>query len=189
MLFIKVYRSLHFTASGRYTMTNWLMRLHDIKIKFCNKKCYIYSSIFNIIVMCLSVPPSFQTQPNEVVFPLVKYLNYIVFPKEKFFNYEGKNLPEVTDRDIDDYLGNWYIQKVWGGGKSEVRPILNEKISSAISKEDLSLSRSTVLNDFQTSLYYLLEHKDMKLTAANSFISRKHLFASFCPSFMFTTRF
>ena len=41
MLFIKVYRSLHFTASDRYTMTNWLMRLHAIKIKFCNKKCYI----------------------------------------------------------------------------------------------------------------------------------------------------
>ncbi len=168
---------------------------------------------------------------------------------------EEKNLLEVTDRDIDDYLGNWYIRKVWGGGKSEVRPILiafkkfykflhergsvdkdqlddilsacknpqiyirrfesydeldpdsetwdedfriwmlreydvedlevnykqlfgvNEKISSAFSKDDLSLSCSTVLNDFQTFLDYLLEHNGMKLTAANSFIGRKHLFA------------
>jgi hypothetical protein len=169
--------------------------------------------------------------------------------------YEEKNLLEVTNWDIYDYLGNWYIRKVWGGGKGEVRPILtafkkfykfmhergsvdkdqlddilsackdpriyirrfesydeldpesetwdedfriwmlseydveylevnyeqlfevNEKISSAISKDDLSLSRSTVLNDFQTFLDYLLEHNGMKLTAANSFIGRKHLFA------------
>ena len=44
-------------------MTNWLMRLHGIEIEFCNKKCYIQSSVFDNIVMCLSVPPSFQTQP------------------------------------------------------------------------------------------------------------------------------
>jgi hypothetical protein len=168
---------------------------------------------------------------------------------------EKKPLPEVTDRDIDDYLGNWYIRKVWGGGKSDVRPILtafkkfykflhergsvdadqladillacknprryirrfesydeldpdsetwdidyegwfmdeyddeelevnykqpfevNEKINSAFSKDDLSLSRTTVLNDFQTFLNYLSAHNGMKLTAANSFISRRDLFA------------
>ena len=169
--------------------------------------------------------------------------------------YEEKSLLEVTDSDIDDYLGNWYIRKVWGGGKSEVRPILtafkkfykflhecgrvdkdqldeillacknprryirrfesydeldpdsetwdidyegwfmgeyddeeveenykqpfevNEKISSSFSKDDLSLSHTTVLNDFQTFLNYLSAHNGMKLTAANSFISRRDLFA------------
>ena len=38
--------------------------------------------------------------------------------------YEGKSLLEVTDSDIEDYLGNWYIRKVWGSGKSDIRPIL-----------------------------------------------------------------
>jgi hypothetical protein len=176
-------------------------------------------------------------------------LHYLIGHEEK------KTLPEVTDRDIDDYLSNWYIRKVWGGGKSDVRPILtafkkfymflhecgrvdadqlgeiisacknprryirrfesydeldpdsetwdidyeawfmdeyneeelevnykqpfevNEKISSSFSKDDLSLSRTTVLNDFQTFLNYLSAHNGMKLTAANSFISRRDLFA------------
>ncbi|RCV65405.1 Site-specific recombinase XerD [Methanophagales archaeon] len=169
--------------------------------------------------------------------------------------YAERNLLEVTDRDIDDYLSNWYIRKVWNSCKSDVRPILtafkkfymflhecgrvdkdqldeillacknprryirrfeshdeldpdsetwdidyevwfmdeydeeelevnyeqpfevNEKISTAFSKDDLSLSRTTVLNDFQTFLNYLLAHNGMKLTAANSFISRRDLFA------------
>ena len=177
------------------------------------------------------------------------------FAVHYLLGYEEKSLLEVTGIDIDDYLGNWYIRKVWGGGKSEVRPILtafkkfykflhecgsvdkdqlddilsacknpriyirrfesyddldpdsetwdidyegwfmgeydeeeieenyeqlfevNTRINSAFSKEDLSLSRTTVLNDFQTFLDYILEHNGMKLTAANSFIGRKHLFA------------
>jgi len=169
--------------------------------------------------------------------------------------YEEKSLLEVTGMDIEDYLGNWYIQKVWNSSKSDVRPILvafkkfykflhergsmdkdqladilsacknprryicrfesydeldpdsetwdidyeawfmdeydeeeleknyeqlfevNEKISSSFSKDDLSLSRTTVLNDFQSFLNYLSAHNGMKLTAANSFISRRDLFA------------
>jgi hypothetical protein len=47
-----------------------------------------------------------------------------LFALHYLIGYAGKNLLEVIDRDIDDYLGNWYTQKVWGGGKSEVRPIL-----------------------------------------------------------------
>jgi hypothetical protein len=46
------------------------------------------------------------------------------FALHYLIGYAEKNLLEVTDRDIDDYLGNWYIRKVWGGGKREVRPIL-----------------------------------------------------------------
>ncbi len=38
--------------------------------------------------------------------------------------YEEKSLLEVTGMDIEDYLGNWYIRKVWGSGKSDVRSIL-----------------------------------------------------------------
>ncbi|MBE9592828.1 MAG: site-specific integrase, partial [Proteobacteria bacterium] len=146
--------------------------------------------------------------------------------------YEEKSLQEVTEMDIDDYLGNWYIRKVLNSSKSDVRPILvafkkfykflhergsvdedqldeiisacknprryirrfesydeldpdsetwdidyegwfmgeydveelevnykqpfgvNEKISSSFSKDDLSTSRTTVLNDFQTFLTY-----------------------------------
>ncbi|MBE9594284.1 MAG: hypothetical protein IMF19_12500, partial [Proteobacteria bacterium] len=38
--------------------------------------------------------------------------------------YEEKSLLEVTCMDIKDYLGNWYIRKVWNSSKSDVRPIL-----------------------------------------------------------------
>jgi hypothetical protein len=181
--------------------------------------------------------------------------NIRFFALHYLFGYEEKSLLEVTSRDIEDYLGDWYIRKVRSGGKSDVRPILvafkkfykflhergsvdadqlediisacknprgyirrfesydeldpdsetwdedfriwmlreydveelevnykqpfevNEKISSAFSKDDLSISRTTVLNDFQTFLDYLSAHNGMKLTDANSFISRKHTFA------------
>jgi hypothetical protein len=177
------------------------------------------------------------------------------FANNYLSGYEEKSLLDVTGMGIDDYLGNWYIRKVWNSSKGDVRPILvafkkfykflhecgsvdkdqlddllsacknhrrysrrfesydeldpdsetwdidyeawfmdeydeeelevnykqlfevNEKISSTFSKDDLSLSRSTVLNDFQTFLNYLSAHNGMKLTAANSFISRKALFA------------
>ncbi|MEA3488662.1 MAG: hypothetical protein U9R10_05380, partial [Euryarchaeota archaeon] len=45
------------------------------------------------------------------------------------------------------------------------------------SKEELSASRTTVLSDFHTFLCYISEHNGMKLTAANSFIGRKQVFA------------
>lgn len=167
--------------------------------------------------------------------------------------YEVKSLLEVTSSGIEDYLGNWYIRKVWGSGKSDVRSILiafkkfynflhergnveeeqlsdilsacknprryirrfesyleldpesetwdedfrnwfmsdydeeeievnyeqpfevNTKISRAVSNEDLS--SNPVLSDFQTFLKYVSEHNGMKLTAANNFIVRKHVFA------------
>jgi hypothetical protein len=34
------------------------------------------------------------------------------FALHYLIGYEEKNLPEVTDRDIDDYLGNRYIRKL-----------------------------------------------------------------------------
>ncbi len=186
----------------------------------------------------------------------LEHANQIGFFANNYLTgYEEKILLEVTGMDIEDYLGNWYIRKVWGGGKSDVRPILvafkkfykflhergsvdkdqladilsacknprryirrfesydeldpdsetwdidyeawfmdeydeeelevnyeqlfevNEKISSSFSKDDLSTSRTTVLNDFQSFLNYLSAHNGMKLTAANSFISRRDLFA------------
>ncbi len=54
---------------------------------------------------------------------------------------------------------------------------VDQKLSSAFSKEELSASRTTVLSDFQTFLSYISEHNGMKLTAANSFIGRKQVFA------------
>jgi hypothetical protein len=46
------------------------------------------------------------------------------FALHYLIGYAGKNLLEVTGRDIDDYLGNWYIRKVWNSSKSDVRSIL-----------------------------------------------------------------
>ena len=167
--------------------------------------------------------------------------------------YEGKNLLEVSSYDLEDYLGNWYIRKVWGSGKSDVRSILvafkkfykflhergdieeeqlndilsacenpqryirrfesyfeldpesetwdedferwfmgqeeeievnyeqpfevNEEIKGAFSEEDLKSSNASVVRDFQTFLNYISANNDMKLTAAGSFIGRKHVFA------------
>ena len=177
------------------------------------------------------------------------------FALHYLIGYEGKSLLEVTSTDIEDYLGNWYIRKIWGSGRSDARSILavfkkfykflhergnveeeqlrdilsackdpqryirrfesyleldpesetwdedfrnwfmseyeeeeeievnyeqpfevNAQISRAkFSNEDLS--SSSVLNDFQTFLTYISAHNGMKLTAANSFIVRKHVFA------------
>lgn len=168
--------------------------------------------------------------------------------------YEGKRLLEVTSAEIEDYLGNWYIRKVWGSGRSDARAILvafkkfykflhergnieeeqlndilsacktpqryirrfesyfeldsesetwdedfkiwfmqeyNEdelevnyeqpfEVNTEISRLKFSnedLSSSPVLNAFQTFLTYISAHNGMKLTAANSFIVRKHIFA------------
>jgi hypothetical protein len=52
---------------------------------------------------------------------------------------------------------------------------VNPGISKALSNEELN--GSPILNDFLTFLTYLSEHNGMKLTAANSFIGRKHIFA------------
>jgi hypothetical protein len=175
------------------------------------------------------------------------------FALHYLIGYEEKSLLEVTGSDIEDYLGNWYIRKVFGSGRSDVRSILvafkkfykflhergnleeeelkdilsacdnpqryirrfdaymeldpesetwegdfrnwfmgeydekemnykqpfewNAQISRAFSAGDLKLSNTSVLNTFQTFLNYISEHNGMKLTAANSFISRKHVFA------------
>jgi len=177
------------------------------------------------------------------------------FALHYLIGYEEKSLLEVTGSDIEDYLGNWYIRKVFGSGRSDVRSILvafkkfykflhergsveeeqlndilsacdnpqryirrfdaymeldpesetwdndfrnwfmgeydekeievnyeqpferNARISRAFSKKDLKLSNTSVLNNFQTFLNYISENNGMKLTAANSFISRKHIFA------------
>jgi hypothetical protein len=53
----------------------------------------------------------------------------------------------------------------------------NAQISRAFSEGDLKSSNTSVLNTFQTFLNYISEHNGMKLTAANSFISRKHVLA------------
>ena len=173
-------------------------------------------------------------------------LNYLI-------GYEGKSFLDVSSLNIEDYLGNWYIRKVFGSGKSDVRSILvafkkffkflhergnveeeqlndilsacknpqryirrfesyfeldpesdtweedfeewvmsheeevevnyeqpyevNEEINGAFSEEDLSTCHTSVLKDFQTFLNYISENNGMKLTAANSFIGRKHVFA------------
>jgi len=175
------------------------------------------------------------------------------FALHYLIGYEEKSLLEVTSMDIEDYLGNWYIRRVFGSGKSDVRSILvafkkfykflhehgdieeeqlndilsacenpqgyirrfesydeldpesetwdedferwfmgqeeeievnygqqyevNEEIKGAFSEEDLKSSNATVVRDFQTFLNYISANNGMKLTAAGSFISRKHVFA------------
>jgi hypothetical protein len=54
---------------------------------------------------------------------------------------------------------------------------VNEELSRAFSEEDLKSSKTSVLKDLQTILNYLSENNGMKLTAANSFVLRKHVFA------------
>ncbi|MCW3134885.1 MAG: site-specific integrase [Methanophagales archaeon] len=170
-------------------------------------------------------------------------------------DYEDKSLINTSGRDIENYLGNWYIRKVLNSSKSDVHGILvafkkffkflfdkgkiekgqlddileacaspqryisrfesydaldpesdtwnidfenwfmgeyeeeaetqdynqlfdvNTGINKAFSEEDLNSSRTTVLTDFQAFLNYISANSGMKLTPANSFIGRKHLFA------------
>ncbi|MBC8520984.1 MAG: site-specific integrase, partial [Methanomicrobia archaeon] len=54
---------------------------------------------------------------------------------------------------------------------------VNEEITGAFSEDDLKSSTASVLNDFQTFLNYISANNGMKLTAASSFIGRKHVFA------------
>ena len=54
---------------------------------------------------------------------------------------------------------------------------VNGEINRAFSDENLNTSKATILNDFQTFLNYISANNGMKLTAANSFIVRKHVFA------------
>ena len=46
------------------------------------------------------------------------------FALHYLIGYEGESLLEVTSTDIEDYLGNWYIRKVWGSGRSDAHSIL-----------------------------------------------------------------
>ena len=52
---------------------------------------------------------------------------------------------------------------------------VNAGINRAFSVKDLNASKTSVLNDFRTFLNYISENNYMKLTAANSFIVRKHV--------------
>jgi hypothetical protein len=54
---------------------------------------------------------------------------------------------------------------------------VNAGINRAFSVKDLKASKTSVLKDFQTFLNYIAANKGMKLTVANSFIVRKHVFA------------
>ena len=54
---------------------------------------------------------------------------------------------------------------------------VNEEINGAFSEEDLNSSNTAILKDFQTFLNYIAANNGMKLTAANSFIVRNHVFA------------
>ncbi len=53
----------------------------------------------------------------------------------------------------------------------------NAQISRVFSAGDLKSSNTSVLNTFLTFLNYISENNGMKLTAANSFIGRKHILA------------
>ena len=39
-------------------------------------------------------------------------------------DYEGKSILDASGKDIENYLGDWYIRKVLNSTKSDVRPIL-----------------------------------------------------------------
>ncbi len=54
---------------------------------------------------------------------------------------------------------------------------VSEEINESFSEEDLKSSNTSVVRDFQTFLNYLSANNGMKLTAASSFIGRKHVFA------------
>lgn len=79
-------------------------------------------------------------------------------------DYESWFMDEYEEEDVEtlDYIQLFTV---------------NQEINRAFSKEDLSASKTTVLNDFQTFLNYISGNNGMKLTATNSFIGRKHVFA------------
>ena len=87
--------------------------------------------------------------------------------------------------ELDPESGTWESEfESWSMGSGEEieedyeQPYeVNAGINRAFSVKDLKASKPSVLNDFQTFLNYISENNYMKLTAANSFIVRKHVFA------------
>ncbi|MHC1600299.1 MAG: site-specific integrase [Candidatus Methanospirareceae archaeon] len=87
--------------------------------------------------------------------------------------------------ELDPESGTWENEfESWSMGYEEEieedyeHPyVVNAELNRAFSEKDLSTSKATILNDFQTFLNYIAENNGMKLTAANSFIVRKHVFA------------
>ena len=91
---------------------------------------------------------------------------------ETYFELDAES--ETWNEDFEDWLLG-YGEEV---EKDYEHPFaVNEELSRAFSEEDLTESKATILADFQTFLTYISENSGMTLTAAHSFIVRKHVFA------------
>jgi hypothetical protein len=89
-------------------------------------------------------------------------------------------LDPYSDTWNDDYE-RWFFGSLDDGAVEEATdetPPFNvdSVISQAFTEEDIS-GKTSVLDDFQTFLRYIVSNNIMKLTTANSFIRRKDLFA------------
>lgn len=96
----------------------------------------------------------------------------------RFESYDALDLDsEAGDSDYESWFMDEYEEEDVETLDYILLFTVNQEINRAFSKEDLSASKTTVLNDFQTFLNYISGNNGMKLTATNSFIGRKHVFA------------
>ncbi|MBE0516896.1 MAG: site-specific integrase [Methanophagales archaeon] len=91
---------------------------------------------------------------------------------ETYFELEPES--ETWDAEFEEWLMG-YGEEIEEDYEQPYK--VNEELNRAFSEEDLNSSKPSVVKDFQTFLNYLSENNGMKLTAANSFIVRKHVFA------------
>ena len=99
--------------------------------------------------------------------------------------------PDIYIRRLDAYLGldpdsdtweedyeRWFFEGLDRAMMDKHQPFdVNPGISQAVSEDDLESGKASLPDDFQTFLRYIISNNGIKLTAANSFIRRKDLFA------------
>ena len=89
-------------------------------------------------------------------------------------------LDPYSDTWNEDYE-RWFFEGLDGavmdGVADEPQPFdADSRVSQAVSEADLESGKTSLPEDFQTFLRYIVSNNGMKLTTANSFIRRKDLF-------------
>ena len=90
-------------------------------------------------------------------------------------------LDPYSDTWNEDYE-RWFFEgldeAVMDGAADEHQPFdVDLRVSQAVSEADLESGKTSLPDDFQTFLRYIVSSNGMKLTTANSFIRRKDIFA------------
>jgi hypothetical protein len=85
---------------------------------------------------------------------------------------------DTWDEDYERWFFEGLDGAVMDGVADEPQPFdVNSGISQAVSEADLESGKTSLPDDFQTFLRYIVSNTGMKLTTANSFIRRKDIFA------------